>query len=74
MRKIFKKLHLYFALILFIPLVLQGLTGTILVFRNEISDVILRQKYLLSEGEIADEALIIEEGCLLYTSDAADEG
>ncbi len=62
MRKILKKLHLYFALILFIPLVLQGLTGTILVFRNEISDVILRQKYLLSKGEIVDEALIIEEG------------
>lgn len=45
MRKILKKFHLYFALILFIPLVLQGLTGVALVFKHEISD-------LLWNGEI----------------------
>lgn len=60
MRKILKKLHLYFALALCLPLVLQGLAGSILVFRNQISDVILSYKYDFADGEIASKEAIIE--------------
>jgi uncharacterized iron-regulated membrane protein len=38
MRKKIKKLHLYVALIFFLPLILQGLTGMALVFEEEISN------------------------------------
>ncbi len=59
MRKILKKLHLYLALFLCIPLVLQGLSGSILSFRAEISNAILHNKYQLAEGEINSEENII---------------
>lgn len=47
MKKIIKKLHLYIALIFCLPLILQGLTGSILVFEHEIS----KKKYDLASGE-----------------------
>lgn len=47
MRKLVKKFHLYFALILFLPLISQGLTGVALVFQHEISD-------LFFDGKIPD--------------------
>jgi len=59
MRKILKKLHLYLALVLFIPLVLQGLTGSAMAFRGEISNAILNYKYDLTAGETAAEEDII---------------
>ena len=59
MRKILKKLHLYLALVLFIPLVLQGLTGSVMAFRGEISNAILNYKYDLTAGETAAEEDII---------------
>lgn len=34
MKKIVKKFHLYFALILFLPLIIQGLTGSLLVLKD----------------------------------------
>lgn len=51
MKKILKKLHLYFALILCLPLVLQGLTGSVLAFQKEISEFLLRQNHVFLEGE-----------------------
>lgn len=60
MRKIFKKLHLYLALFLCIPLILQGLTGSLLAFRSEISNTILHHKYILSQGKMASEESIID--------------
>jgi len=62
LKKFFKKLHLYFALALCIPLILQGLTGATLVFQREISDAILRKNYNFSEGQKAEEILLIEAG------------
>jgi len=59
MKKILKKLHLYLALIFFLPLIIQGLSGSILVFRSEISDFILRQNYQFSKGEIRPVSEII---------------
>ncbi len=59
MRKILKKIHLYLALALFIPLVLQGLTGSIMAFRGEISNAILHHKFDLSEGDFRSEEEII---------------
>lgn len=59
MRKILKKLHLYLALILCIPLILQGLTGSIMAFRSEISDAILNYKYERAEGELSSPEEII---------------
>lgn len=59
MRKILKKLHLYLALFLCVPLVLQGLSGSILSFRAEISNAVLHSKYQLAEGEINSEEKII---------------
>jgi len=47
MRKFIKKLHLYVALILCLPLIIQGLTGAFLVFQHELT----HQEYILSEGE-----------------------
>ncbi len=38
MKKILKKLHLYIALIFFLPLILQGLTGAILIFHEELEN------------------------------------
>ncbi len=52
MKKILKKLHLYLALVFCLPLIIQGLSGSLLVFRSEISDFILRQNYEFSQGEI----------------------
>ena len=49
-RKILKKLHLYLALIFCLPLIIQGLSGSILVFRGEISDFILQQSYEFSSN------------------------
>ncbi len=60
MKKILKKLHLYFALLLCLPLILQGLTGSIMVFRNQISDAILKCKHDFADGEIASKEAIIE--------------
>ena len=51
MKKFIKKLHLYFALILCLPLVLQGLSGAILVFEHEISDLILSHKTKIIEAD-----------------------
>lgn len=47
------------ALVLFIPLVLQGLTGSVMAFRGEISNAILNYKYDLTAGEPASEEDII---------------
>jgi uncharacterized iron-regulated membrane protein len=48
-RKIIKKIHLWLTLIFFIPLLVQGLSGTIMVFENEIEDLISgHQEYKLS--------------------------
>jgi uncharacterized iron-regulated membrane protein len=47
MKKIIKKLHLYLALVLCLPLIIQGITGSILVFEHEITE----QNYTLAEGE-----------------------
>jgi uncharacterized iron-regulated membrane protein len=47
MRKIIKKLHLYIALVLCLPLVIQGLLGSILVFQHELS----HKEYVLVQGE-----------------------
>jgi uncharacterized iron-regulated membrane protein len=60
MKKIIKKLHLYLALILCIPLILQGLSGSVMVFREQISNAILNYEYDLAEGEMASKDLIIE--------------
>lgn len=51
MKKFIKKLHLYFALVLFLPLILQGLSGTILVFEDKISDLILSNKTKIIETD-----------------------
>ncbi len=59
MRKLLKKLHLYLALVLFLPLVAQGITGSIMAFRSEISAASLNFKYKLTDGEMADQAAII---------------
>jgi uncharacterized iron-regulated membrane protein len=59
MKKIIKKLHLYLAIALCIPLVLQGLSGSIMAFRSEISNAILSYKYDLAEGELASAEEII---------------
>lgn len=60
MKKILQKIHLYLALVFFLPLVIQGLSGSILVFRSEISDFILRQNYEFAVGQnkSADEILL----------------
>lgn len=47
MRKLIKKLHLYAALILCLPLIIQGLTGAFLVFKHELT----HKNYELTEGE-----------------------
>ncbi len=60
MRKILKKIHLYLALILCFPLVLQGLIGATLVFQKEISEILLRQNHLFAEGEIQSPSRLIE--------------
>lgn len=56
MRKIIKKLHLYFALILCIPLVLQGLSGALLVFEREILE---KKIHISSEEKIHSASEII---------------
>ncbi|MES2677228.1 MAG: PepSY-associated TM helix domain-containing protein [Pseudomonadota bacterium] len=43
-RKIIKKIHLWLTLIFFIPLVIQGLSGTVMVFESEIEDLISGHK------------------------------
>lgn len=47
MKKIIKKLHLYLALTLGMPLIIQGISGAILVFEKEIKQA----KYQISAGE-----------------------
>ncbi|MDX2082594.1 MAG: PepSY-associated TM helix domain-containing protein [Rickettsiales bacterium] len=69
MRKILKTLHLYLALILCIPLILQGLTGSIMAFRSEISNAILHYKFTSSEGEIKSEDEIIAAASSVVDSD-----
>jgi uncharacterized iron-regulated membrane protein len=59
MKKVLKKLHLYLALILCLPLILQGLSGSIMAFRSEISNAILNYKYDLADGEFASTEEII---------------
>ena len=59
MRKILKKLHLYLAIILCIPLLLQGITGLIMVFQHEISNSQLRAKHVFASGEIQAPSKII---------------
>jgi uncharacterized iron-regulated membrane protein len=59
MRKILKKLHLYLAIILCIPLVLQGITGLIMVFQHEISNYQLHTKHVFASGEIQAPSKII---------------
>ena len=59
MKKILKKIHLYLALILCIPLVLQGLVGATLVFQKEISEVLLRQNHVFVQGEIQSPSALI---------------
>ena len=56
MRKVIKKLHLYFALILCLPLVLQGLSGALLVFEREILE---QEKYVASAEKIPNFGKII---------------
>ncbi len=51
MKKFIKKLHLYVALVFCLPLILQGLTGSILVFEHEISDFFLKRNHVFAEGE-----------------------
>ncbi|NBV05939.1 MAG: PepSY domain-containing protein [Proteobacteria bacterium] len=60
MRKILKKIHLYLALALCLPLILQGLTGSMMAFRSEISDAIINYKYDFAKGEMASQETIIE--------------
>jgi uncharacterized iron-regulated membrane protein len=59
MRKILKKLHLYLAITLCIPLVLQGITGLIMVFQHEISNYQLHTKHVFASGEIQAPSKII---------------
>lgn len=60
MKKILKKIHLYLALILCIPLVLQGLIGATLVFQKEITEILLRQNHVFVEGEMQSPSRLIE--------------
>ncbi len=60
MKKILKKIHLYLALVLCLPLILQGLSGSIMVFRNQISAAILNYKYDFAKGEVASKELIVQ--------------
>lgn len=59
MRKVLKKIHLYLALVLCLPLIIQGLSGTFLTFRNEISNILINQKYDFIDGEFASEEEIV---------------
>ena len=46
MRKFLKKLHLWIGLIFCLPLILMGLTGSILIFERE-SESLFAEKYSL---------------------------
>jgi len=59
MRKILKKLHLYLAITLCIPLVLQGITGLMMVFQHEISNYQLHAKHVFASGKIQAPSKII---------------
>jgi uncharacterized iron-regulated membrane protein len=59
-RKFIKKLHLYAALIFCIPLILQGLTGAILVFQDEISHNSIKKNHVFAEGETRSAGAIIK--------------
>ncbi len=56
-RKIIKKIHLWLTLIFFIPLVIQGLSGTILVFENEIEGLISGHKQYQLSGNYENQNL-----------------
>lgn len=59
MKKLIKKIHLYLALLLCLPLILQGLSGSIMAFRGEITAAILNHKYELTKGEMVSAENII---------------
>lgn len=69
MKKILKKLHLYLALTFGLFLVLQGLSGAILVFEKQINNFSLRQKHDFVEGSRAEIYEIINAGAAGVSQD-----
>jgi uncharacterized iron-regulated membrane protein len=59
MRKILKKIHLWVGLIFCLPLILMGLSGSILIFERE-TENLLKPTYKLEKGETQEIEKIIE--------------
>jgi len=68
-KKIIKKLHLYVALALCLPLIIQGLTGSILIFQSEISHALLKRNHVFSEGEIQSAGSIVKAASAVTEKD-----
>jgi len=68
-RKFIKKLHLYVALTFCIPLILQGLSGAVLVFQKEISQALIKRNHKLAEGEIQSADSIIKAATAVAKED-----
>jgi uncharacterized iron-regulated membrane protein len=69
MKKILQKIHLYLALTFGIIIVLQGLSGSILVFEKQIDNFLLRQKHDFVEGQRAEIYEIINAGAAGVSQD-----
>jgi len=69
MRKIIKKIHLYIALIFFIPLTMQGLSGMFLVFEKEISNYLLRKENKVLSGNHRSTQEIIDVATNIHDRD-----
>jgi uncharacterized iron-regulated membrane protein len=52
-KKILRKIHLYLALAFFLPLLIQGVTGSILVLEKPIEEFLLKKNYQFAEGRKA---------------------
>ena len=69
MRKILKKIHLYLALVLCFPLILQGLSGAILVFDHEIS-----RRFSFSDHEFSSQNIRPIDEIISAAKDKTPEG
>jgi uncharacterized iron-regulated membrane protein len=70
MRRKIKKIHLYIALIFFLPLSIQGLSGMALVFADEISNYLISKNYHPTQGNPHSTQEIIEATSSIDGADA----
>src|SRR5262245_54588781 len=59
LRRLWLNVHLWLGLILFLPLVVIGLTGSLLAFHEELERVVEPQRYAVSDGPIAAPSVLL---------------